>query len=78
VWSDETKSCVLLNPQSNKLNVIVSLVSDTTLLLIMLVGLFRLRFQTREYGFGHILWNQVRWWPFLLADALFANLNFCS
>ena len=36
----------------------------------MLVGLFRLRLESGEFGkfgLGRILWNQVRWWRFLLA-----------
>jgi hypothetical protein len=45
--------------QSNKMNIIVSLASDVILLLIMLVGLLRLRLEIREFGLGRILWNQV-------------------
>jgi len=67
VWSDEINACVLLNPESNKLNIIVSLVSDVVLLLIMLFGLLRLRLGV---GLGGILWNQVRWWRFSLAAAM--------
>jgi hypothetical protein len=69
VWSDQSNSGVLLNPQSNKLNIIVSLVSDVVLLLIMLVGLLRLRLEIGQFGLGRILWTQVRWW-FLLAVIL--------
>ncbi|KAF8498166.1 hypothetical protein F5888DRAFT_1803088 [Russula emetica] len=65
VWSDESNSCVLLNPQSNKIN-IVSLVSD----LIMLVGSLRLRHGFGEFGLGRIVWNQGRWWRFLLTAIL--------
>jgi hypothetical protein len=36
----------------------------------MLVGLLRLRLEIRELGLGRILWNQVRWWRFLLAVIL--------
>ncbi len=56
--------------QSNKMNIIVSLASDVILLLIMLAGLLRLRLEIREFGLGRILWNQVRWWRFLLAVIL--------
>lgn len=49
------------------MNIIVSLVSDVILLLIMLVGLLCLRLEIGEFGLGRILWNQVRWWWFLLA-----------
>jgi hypothetical protein len=36
----------------------------------MLVGLFRLRREGTAFGAGRILWNQVRWWQFLLAVML--------
>jgi hypothetical protein len=49
------------------MNIIVSLASDVVLLLIMLVGLLRLRVEIGEFGLGRILWNQVRRWQFLLA-----------
>jgi len=55
----------VLNSESSKLNVIVTLIADIILLLTVLVGLFRLR---RNYGgrFGleHLLWNQVGPWRF--------------
>jgi hypothetical protein len=70
VWSDESNSCVLTDPQSFKINLIVEIASDVVLLLIMLVGLLRLRLEIRELGLGRILWNQVRWWRFLLAVIL--------
>jgi len=51
------------NVQSNKPTFIATLVSDVILLLIMLVGLLRLRI----YGggtlhLGRLLWKQVQWW----------------
>jgi hypothetical protein len=52
------------------MNIVVSLVSDVTLLLIMLVGLLRLRLRMGAFGLGRILWNQVQWWRFLLAVIL--------
>jgi hypothetical protein len=67
VWSDESSSCVLTNMRTNKLNIIISLTSDVVLLLIMLVGLLRLRLEIAEFGLGRVLWNQVRWWRYLLA-----------
>jgi len=55
----------VLNSESSKLNIIVTLIADIILLLTVLVGLFRLR---RNYGgrFGleHLLWNQVGPWRF--------------
>jgi hypothetical protein len=78
VWSDDSKSCVLLNPQSNKLNIIVSLITDVILLFIMVGGLFRMHLQVREFGLGRLLWSQVRLWRFLLVLVLVTNLNFRS
>ena len=57
----------MTNMDSNKINIILSLASDVILLLIMLVGLLRLRLESGEFGLGRILWNQVRRWRFLLA-----------
>jgi hypothetical protein len=57
--------------ESTKLTVVVSLVSDILLLLIMLIGLLRMRLKAgRAFGVGSILWKQVRWWPFLLTMIL--------
>jgi hypothetical protein len=53
--------------QSNKINIIAQLTSDVILLLIMVAGLLRLRLEIGDFGLGRILWNQVRWWRFLLA-----------
>ena len=36
------------------------------LLLIMLMGLLRMRLETGDVlGLGRLLWKQVRWWQFL-------------
>jgi hypothetical protein len=70
-WSDEKRTCVLLNAETSKPNIISSLVTDVVLLLIMLMGLLRSRIgSTGAYGVGRILRNQVRWWQFLLAVIL--------
>ncbi|KAF8496189.1 hypothetical protein F5888DRAFT_414485 [Russula emetica] len=70
VWSDESNSCVLLNPQSNELNIISSLVTDVVLLLIMVVGLLRLRIgEGGAFGVGRVLWNQSLIWLFLATIA---------
>ena len=50
----------MLNPESNKLNIIVLFVTDIVLLLMMLVGLLRLRSDgIGTYGVGQLLWKQV-------------------
>lgn len=54
------QSCVVLNSEDNKANIIVTFISDVILLVIMLVGLLILR---RESGIvfplGSLLWSQV-------------------
>ncbi|KAI0281967.1 hypothetical protein BGY98DRAFT_1094578 [Russula aff. rugulosa BPL654] len=61
-WSPEKGVCVLLNAETSKPNIISSLVTDVALLLIMLVGLFRLRREGTAFGAGRILWNQGLIW----------------
>ena len=51
----------MLNPESIKPNILGSLITDVVLLLIMLVGLFRLRFGAGdEFHLERILRKQVR------------------
>jgi hypothetical protein len=51
------------NVQSNKPTVIATLVSDVILLLIMLVGMLRLRIHGGgTLNLGRLLWKQVQWW----------------
>jgi len=69
VWSDESSSCVIINMQSNKMNIIVSLASDVILLLIMVAGLLRLRPEIGTFGLGRILWNQSLIWLMLATVA---------
>lgn len=51
---------MVYNTESNKPNIIVTLITDIILLLMMLVGLLRIR---REgggtFGLGRLLWKQV-------------------
>ena len=50
------------------LNVLVTLVTDISLLLIMIFGLLRLGFHERSaFGLGRLLWKQVGYWCFSLA-----------
>ena len=52
--------CEVLNMRITKLNLIVSLVTDIILLLVMLIGLLRLRLHERTaFGLGRLLWRQV-------------------
>jgi hypothetical protein len=69
VWSDESSSCVIINMQSNKINIIAQLTSDVILLLIMVAGLLRLRLEIGDFGLGRILWNQSLIWLMLATVA---------
>jgi hypothetical protein len=70
----EDNACVLLNASITKPAVIGSLFSDVALLLIMLIGLLRLRCRGGgEFSMGRTLWKQVRCWQFQLV-VVFLNL----
>jgi hypothetical protein len=63
----------VVNFDSTKLTVVSSLVTDIALLLIMLIGLLRLRLKAgKAMSLGRILWNQVQWWQFSLT-VIFLN-----
>ena len=50
------------------LNILVTLATDISLLLIMFFGLLRLGFHERgAFGLGRLLWKQVSYWHFSLA-----------
>jgi hypothetical protein len=68
VWSREGDTCTILNFKSTEPAAIGSLVTDLSLLLIMLLGLLRLRVVSGgAFSMGRFLWKQVRWWQFSLA-----------
>ena len=57
---------MVLNIESIKLNLILTLFTDTALLLIMLIGLLRLRREgSGMLDLGRLLWKQVRGGAFL-------------
>ena len=59
-WYDFLPGCIVFNSRSSELNLIVTLITDTVLLLTMLVGLFRLRRDgDGKFGIGSLLWKQV-------------------
>jgi hypothetical protein len=66
----------VVNFDSNKINVVASLITDVALLLIMLIGLLRLRLTGGALSLGRVLWNQVQWWQLSLT-VVFLNFNFC-
>ena len=58
----------MLKFEATKPTVFASLLTDVVLLLIMLIGLLRLRLGAGgTFDLGRLLWNQVRWWLFSLA-----------
>jgi len=61
VWLP-TETCVLHSIESFELTLIATLITDIALLLIVLVGLLRLRCPGGcSFALGRLLWNQVRW-----------------
>ncbi|KAI9436151.1 hypothetical protein F5148DRAFT_1294653 [Russula earlei] len=69
-WDTEQKQCLVLNVESNKLTIIVLLVTDIILLLTMLVGLFSLRrCGGGKFELSRLLWKQGLIW-LLLATAV--------
>jgi len=82
-WAPNKEACAILNMHDGAHNFVIKLISDTILLLTMLVGLFRLNRGIRgSIGVGRLLWHQGVIW-LLLADAaeippvvfLILNLN---
>jgi len=65
-WEPTQSVCAVLNPESSKNNIIVTLATDVVLLLIMLVGLLRLRQNSISLALVQFLWTQGLIW-FLLA-----------
>jgi len=80
-WAPTQSVCVVLNSESTKLNVTATLVTDVVLLVIMLVGLLRLRLHgSTMFGLWKVLWSQGLIWLFLatvaeLPSAVFVGLN---
>jgi hypothetical protein len=57
----DPNTCVTLNTQGNEPNVISTLVTDIVLLLIMLIGLYRLQCHGGgTFRLGRLLWKQVK------------------
>ena len=59
-WNAFLPGCIVFNSHSSKLNIIVTLIVDTILLLTVLVGLLRWRSDgLGMFGIGRLLWKQV-------------------
>ena len=57
----------MLNTDSSKYNIPITLATDVVLFFTMLVGLFRLRLGVGAFGLGRLLWTQVgRWFSLLV------------
>jgi len=65
-----TGTCAVLNTEISKANIVTTLCTDIILLVIMLVGLFRLRLQvSNPSSLGRLLWTQGIIWILLAAVA---------
>ncbi|KAH9984312.1 hypothetical protein BJV74DRAFT_586907 [Russula compacta] len=63
VWDPTQEDCSVSKLESTKSNIIITLTTDIVLLLIMLVGLLRLRYQSGgAFGIASILWKQGLIW----------------
>ncbi|KAH9958708.1 hypothetical protein BC827DRAFT_546707 [Russula dissimulans] len=70
VWSTVLNVCMVPNAVDSKLNLMVSLCTDTVLLLIMIFGLFRLFSDHRgASSLGRLLWTQGLVWLLLATFA---------
>ena len=66
---------MITNLHIANLNVLITLTTDTTLLLIMFFGLRRRGFHDREaFGLGRFMWKQVGYWCFSLAVVFSAHI----
>ena len=52
----------MLNTDSSKYNLLITLSTDVILFITMLGGLFRLRLGAGTVGLGRLLWTQVGRW----------------
>jgi hypothetical protein len=53
-------TCLVLNMQIGKINLVATLATDIILILIMSTGLLHMGFHKRSaFGLGHLLWKQV-------------------
>ena len=60
VWNPVQRLCLVLNSDDNKSNIIAIFITDIILLLMVLVGLIRLRYHGGgTLGLGRLLWKQV-------------------
>ncbi|KAH9967689.1 hypothetical protein BJV74DRAFT_868934 [Russula compacta] len=69
-WEPIEGICMALNIESTKPNIIVTLITDITLLTVMLLGLLRIRSDGGgRFGLGGLLWRQGVIWILLASIA---------
>jgi len=69
VWVDTQLTCVGDTRRNDPQTLVSMLVTDVSLLLIMLVGLFRLRRHGSSFGLNQVLWRQGVLWLLLATVA---------
>ncbi len=68
-WVPANGSCTVRNIESNKATIISMFINDFFLLVVMLVGLLRMRVRCGgTFALGRLLCKQVRWRQFLHAN----------
>jgi len=68
-WDDAKLACLNENTRINTLSLVVTVVTDISLLILMLVGLLRMRYHAgSKFGLSQLLWKQGLLW-LLLATA---------
>ena len=88
-WFTNPNRCSVQSVKSFQLTLIVALITNITLLLIVIAGLLRLRHSGGgSFGLQRVLWNQVRWFlrlfPFVVvlsslcvASSVRVSFGFC-
>ncbi|KAI0279432.1 hypothetical protein BGY98DRAFT_968908 [Russula aff. rugulosa BPL654] len=78
-WLPAQERCVVHDTECNKPTIIVTLITDIMLLLIMLVGLLRLRrYGVGTFGLTQLLWKQGVIWLFIATFAEVTPVVFIS
>ncbi|KAI0294359.1 hypothetical protein BC826DRAFT_341327 [Russula brevipes] len=69
-WDDAKLACVNENTRNNTLSLVVTVVTDISLLFLMLVGLLRMRYHAgSKFGLSQLLWKQGLFWLFFATAA---------
>jgi len=79
-WDPILQECMVLNTEKDKFHAISILISDTVLLLIVLIGLLRLHDSGGTFALGRLLWKQGVIWLLIatvaeVPPAVFVILN---